>query len=188
VARPELAVVLSYPFHRIEQSMNGEPFILVLEEGQNLVKHAYWRGKIDSYIMQIRRKNGLLVFVTPDVKYLYSETDSIQKQTATKIFLPNGEARNADYVEALGLTPAEFEFVREEPIENRTFLIRRGNESIRARIDISRMREFIPVLSSNDKGVALMEEIICELGTHQPEHWVPVFMERSTAANTHNLQ
>ncbi|MBS7776865.1 type VI secretion protein [Acidovorax sp. CCYZU-2555] len=188
VARPELAVVLSYPFHRIEQSMNGEPFILVLEEGQNLVKHAYWREKIDSYIMQIRRKNGLLVFVTPDAKYLYSETDSIQKQTATKIFLPNGEARNADYVEALGLTPAEFEFVRDEPIENRTFLIRRGNESIRARFDISRMREFIPVLSSNDKGVALMEEIICELGTHQPEHWVPVFMERSTAANTHNLQ
>ncbi|MBD4464065.1 type VI secretion protein, partial [Xanthomonas citri pv. citri] len=49
-ARPELPVVLSYPFHRIEQSMNGEPFILVLEEGQNLVKHAYWREKIDSYI------------------------------------------------------------------------------------------------------------------------------------------
>jgi type IV secretion system protein VirB4 len=77
-ARPELPVVLSYPFHRIEQAMNGEPFIPVLEEGQNLVKHAYWRDKIDSYIMQIRRKNGLLIFVTPDAKYLYSETDSIQ--------------------------------------------------------------------------------------------------------------
>ena len=186
-ARPELPVVLSYPFHRIEQSMDGEPFILVLEEGQNLVKHAFWREKIDSYIMQIRRKNGLLVFVTPDAKYLFSETDSIQKQTATKIFLPNGEAREADYVDALGLTPAEFEFVRDEPIENRTFLIRRGNESIRAKFDLSGMTEFVPLLSSNDKGVALMETIIREIGSDDPERWVPVFMRRSISADTHNL-
>jgi len=186
-ARPELAVVLSYPFHRIEQSMDGAPFILVLEEGQNLVKHAFWREKIDSYIMQIRRKNGLLVFVTPDAKYLFSETDSIQKQTATKIFLPNAEAREADYVAALGLTPGEFEFVRDEPIENRTFLIRRGNESIRAKFDLSGMTEFVPLLSSNDKGVALMETIIREIDSDDPEIWVPVFMRRSMSADTHNL-
>lgn len=188
VARPELPVVLSYPFHRIEQSMNGEPFILVLEEGQNLVKHAFWREKIDSYLMQIRRKNGLLIFVTPDAKYLYSETDSIQKQTATKIFLPNAEAKRADYVDALGLTIAEFEFVRDTPLESRTFLIRRGNESIRARFDLSELPEFIPVLSSNDIGVALMEQVMAELQTKDPERWVPVFMERALAKNTHNLQ
>ncbi|SAL00335.1 type IV secretion/conjugal transfer ATPase [Caballeronia arationis] len=187
-ARPELPVVLSYPFHRIEQAMNGEPFILVLEEGQNLVKHAYWRDKIDSYIMQIRRKNGLLIFVTPDAKYLYSETDSIQKQTATKIFLPNGEARYADYVDALGLTPAEYEFIRDTPPEHRTFLIRRGSESIRAKFDLSDLAEFIPILSSNDKGVALMDETIRELGSDDPEQWVPVFMARALARNTHNLR
>ncbi len=187
-ARPELPVVLSYPFHRIEQSMNGEPFILVLEEGQNLVKHAYWREKIDSYIMQIRRKNGLLVFVTPDAKYLYCETDSIQKQTATKIYLPNGEANRTDLVDVLGLTPGEYEFVRDTPPENRTFLIRRGNESIKAKFDLSDMPAFIPVLSSNDKGVALMDEIIRELETDDPEQWVPVFMERALAKNTHNLK
>ncbi|SAK79368.1 type IV secretion/conjugal transfer ATPase [Caballeronia hypogeia] len=188
VARPELPVVLSYPFHRIEQAMNGEPFILVLEEGQNLVKHAYWREKIDSYIMQIRRKNGLLVFVTPDAKYLYSETDSILKQTATKIYLPNSEARRTDLVDVLGLTAAEYEFVRDTPVESRTFLIRRGNESIKAKFDLSELPEFIPVFSSNDKGVALMDQIIRELGTDDPEQWVPVFMARSIAKNTHNLK
>lgn len=187
-ARPELPVVLSYAFHRIEQAMNGEPFIIVLEEGQNLVKHAYWREKIDSYIMQIRRKNGLLIFVTPDAKYIYSETDSIQKQTATKVFLPNGEAKRADLVDALGLTVPEYEFVRDTPPENRTFLIRRGNESIRAKFDLSDMPEFIPVLSSSDNGVVLMDELIGELETHDPEKWVPVFMERALARNTHNLK
>ncbi|MDR5797983.1 type VI secretion protein [Caballeronia sp. LZ008] len=188
VARPELPVVLSYPFHRIEQSMNGEPFILVLEEGQNLVKHAYWREKIDSYIMQIRRKNGLLIFVTPDAKYLYSETDSIQKQTATKIYLPNGEASKTDLMDRLGLTDGEFDFVHNTPPESFKFLIRRGNESIRVKFDLSDMPEFIPVLSSNDKGVALMEQIISELGTDDPEKWLPVFMQRAISENTHNLK
>ena len=187
VARPELAVVLSYPFHRISQAMNGEPFILVLEEGQNLVKHAYWREKIDAYIMQIRRKNGILIFVTPDVKYLYCETDSIKKQTATKIFLPNSNAVRHEYVEELGLTQAEFEFIRDTPLESRKFLIRRGRESVKAIFDLSDMPDLIPVLSSNEKGVRLMHEIMEELGTDTPQVWVPVFMERAMAAGTHNV-
>ncbi len=188
IARPELAVMLSYPFHCIEQSMDGNPFILVLEEGQNLVKHNYWKEKIDSYIMQIRRKNGLLIFVTPDPKYLYCETDAIQKQTATKIFLPNSEARHEDYVDALGLTQNEFEFIRDTHCESRQFLIRRGQESVKAVFDLSLMPEFIAVLSSNDQSVALMEEVKCALETDDPQKWVPVFMERAIKRNTHNLQ
>ena len=187
VARPELPVILSYPFHRIEQAMNGEPFMLVLEEGQNLVKHAYWREKIDSYIMQIRRKNGLLIFITPDPKYLYCETDSIQKQAVTKLFLPNSAAKATDYVDALGLTPAEYEFIRDTPPEQRKFLIRRGNESIKASFDLGGLSHFIPVLSSNDKAVRLMETLIHQLGTDNPETWVPVFMEEALKQNTHNL-
>lgn len=187
-ARPELPVMLSYPFHRIEQAMNGQPFIIVLEEGQNLVKHAYWRDKIDAYIMQIRRKNGLLIFVTPDSKYLYCETDSIQKQTATKLYLPNKDATREDIVVQLNNTEADLKFIQETHPNERKFLIKRGNESVKAIFDLSDLPEFIPVLSSNDKGVALMEKIIDELGTNEPEQWVPVFMQRSIEENTHNLK
>ncbi|MEB0013937.1 hypothetical protein QN416_20245 [Glaciimonas sp. Cout2] len=66
-------------------------------------------------------------------------------------------------------------------------MTRRGNESIKAVFDLSELPEFIPVLSSNDKGVALMDTIIAELGSSAPEQWVPVFMQRSLAENTHNL-
>lgn len=186
--RPELPVVMSYPFHRIEQSMDGDPFILVLEEGQNLVRHAYWKQKIDNYIMQIRRKNGLLGFVTPDAKYLFCETDSIIKQAATKIFLANSAAQQGDYVDGAGLSVPEFEFLRDTPPTARKMIIRRGNESIKAVFDLSDMPAFIPVLSSNDAGVALMEQVIAELGTDEPETWVPVFMQRALVRNTHNLK
>jgi len=185
-ARPELPVVLSYPFHRIEQAMDGQPFILVLEEGQNLVKHAYWREKIDAYIMQIRRKNGILVFVTPDAKYLYCETDSIQKQTVTKIYLPNDKYVREEFVDRLHNTENEFQFLLDN-VKSRKFIIKRGSESVKAQFDLSDLPEFIPVLSSNDRGVALMERITEELGTRDPQQWVPVFMQRSLQERTHNL-
>lgn len=188
VARPELPVLLSYPFHCIEQAMNGEPFIVVLEEGQHLVRHAYWREKIDSYLMQIRRKMGLLIFVTPDPTYLYRETDAILKQTATKILLPNAQAQRTDYVDALGLSEAEFAFVRDTPAHQRRLLIRRGSDSVRAVFDLSGLPEFIPVLSSSDRGVALMHAVMAEVGSEDPSQWVPAFMARAMEADTHNLQ
>jgi len=187
-ARPELPIILSYPFHRIEQAMNGDPFILVLEEGQNLVKHPFWRDKIDSYLMQIRRKNGLLIFVTPDAKYLYKETDSLKKQLVTNIFMPTKKIDRVDHIDNLHLVEAEVKFLEETPPKSHKFLIRRGNESIRAIFDLSDISHVIPVLSSNDKGVRLMHEIMKELGTDEPETWVPVFMQRAIEQNTHNLQ
>lgn len=190
VARPELPVVLSYPFHRVEQSMDGEPFIIVLDEGQNLVRHAYWREKIDAYFNQIRRKNGVMVFITPDVKFFYSETDSILKQAVTRVYLSNAEGQLDEHVRT-GITPEEFAFVRDTPSTARKLLIRRGQESIRVKFDLSdhpATRKFIPVLSANDKAVALMHRVIAEVGSSDPAVWVPVFMERSMAENTHNLR
>ena len=190
-ARPELPVVLSYPLHRIEQAMDGTPFILVLEEGQNLVKNEYWKKRIDNFIMQIRRKNGLIIFVTPDAKYFRSETDSIDKQTSTKIYLSNDAATDEDHQ---NLTVAERKWIREIGQASRKFLIRRGKESIRAVFDLTsevddeNLSDFIPVLSSNDVGVALMDSIIKRLGTDDPEQWVPVFMAEAKAKNTHNLK
>ncbi|MDU8387927.1 MULTISPECIES: type VI secretion protein [Pseudomonas] len=190
-ARPELAVVMSYPLHRIELAMDGRPFILVLEEGQNLVKNEFWRKRIDSFIMQIRRKNGILIFVTPDAKYFHSETDSIDKQTVTKIYLANDTVKDEDHQ---NLTVVEREWLRKLDPKERKFLIRRGQESIRACFDLSSdkpdedLSDFIPVLSSNDVGVALMESIIERLGTDEPSVWVPVFMQEAKAKNTHNLR
>lgn len=190
-ARPELPVVMSYPLHRIEQAMNGRPFILVLEEGQNLVKNEFWRKKIDNFIMQIRRKNGLIIFVTPDAKYFRSETDSIDKQTVTKIYLASDQVKDEDHE---NLTVAEREWLRKLNPKEHKFLIRRGRESVRACFDLSSdnpdedLSDFIPVLSSNDVGVALMDQIIERLGTDDPSVWVPVFMQEAKAKNTHNLK
>jgi type IV secretion system protein VirB4 len=161
----------------------------VLDEVQNLVKNAYWRNKIESFLMQIRRKNGIVIPITPDPKFFYSETDAILKQTVTKVYFPIQNGGTAKELENThGLTSKECEFLEETAPEERKFLLRRGQESVRVVFDLGFMSEFIPVLSSNDKGVALMEEVIAELGTDEPETWVPVFMQRAAERNTHNIK
>jgi type IV secretion system protein VirB4 len=83
------------------------------------VKNEYWKKRIDNFIMQIRRKNGLIIFVTPDAKYFRSETDSIDKQSATKIYLSNDAATDEDHQ---NLTVAERKWIREIGQGSRKFL------------------------------------------------------------------
>ena len=125
--------------------------------------------------------------LNPAHRYAYAHTDSIAKQTATKIFLPHADANQVD-LEQLGVPQAGISFLRDTPPEARMFLIVRGQEMVKARFDLSGLSEFIPVLSSNDKAVALYHEIMAELGTEDPEKVVPVFMERAKLRNTHNLK
>ena len=186
-ARKELPIMLSYLMHRITLAMNGDPFIIVLDEGQNLVVHEIWRQKIDALIMQIRRKNGILIFITPDPRYLYDPCPSIRKQSATLLLLPNKQAKREDYVDPGLTTDEEFRWLAGEA-GSREFLIKRGGESIRAEFDLGKgLSDFIPILSGNNKSVALMNEAIAEVGD-DPSLWVPLLMERAMAANTHNLR
>ena len=189
VARKELPIMLHYLMHRITLSMNGDPFIIVLDEGQNLVKHQIWQQKIDSLIMQIRRKNGLLVFITPDARYLYDPVESIRKQSASLLLLPDKEAERGDYVNHLELTDDAFRFVQQDAMP-RDFLVKRGDDNIRLNfdLDVPNLKQFIPILSGNEKSARLMHAIIEEFGTTDPDVWVPVLMDRAMAQNTHNLR
>lgn len=191
-ARPELPVVLSYPLHKIEQAMekDGRPFMVVLDEGQNLVRHPFWQERIDNYMMTLRRKNGMLAFLTPDVQYLYKYTEALIRQAATQIHFPAGQASYEHYVKGIGLPVADFEFLRDTPATDRKFLLRRGQVSVRLRFDLGskRMKPFIAILSSNTASVQLMKKITAEIGSDDPQQWVPILMQRAMAENTHNLK
>lgn len=187
MARPELPIMLTYLFHRMDLAMDGTPVIIPLDEIQNLVPHPFWQKKLDEYLMQIRRKNGIVITMSPDPKYLYAYTDAIKKQSVTSIYLCSPNATRVDMVDNLELTEGEFEFIRDTNPQERKFLIKRGKESVRAVFDLGSISQIIPVLSANDKAVALCAQVRSELG-EDPEVWVPEFIRRSAAQNTHNLQ
>lgn len=187
-ARPELALILNYLTHRIEQSLDGSPSIIVWDEAQLLVRNKFWQNKIETYRETFRRRNCVTAFVTPDPAALYTPVEAVKKQAVTSFYLANDKALRRDYIDNLDFSTSEYEFVKFlSPVEYKVLIKKGAHVSVRASFSMSDMPEVIAVLSSNDKSVALMEEVRRELGTTEPRVWVPVFMERALAQRTHNV-
>ncbi|HDR9036923.1 TPA: hypothetical protein QDB07_004452 [Burkholderia vietnamiensis] len=187
-ARPELQIYTGYLTHRFEQTLDGTPTIVVWDEAQILVRTAFWAHKIETYRETFRRRNCVTVFITPDPKALYYPVEAVMKQAVYTIYLANDQATPKDYIENLYFSTSEFEFVRDSSPQSYKMLIKPGSgPSVRASFAMSDMADLIPVLSSNDKACELMNQVRAELGTNEPEKWVPVFCARAAAARTHNV-
>ena len=177
-----LLAVLEYLFHRIDLVMDGEPFIIVLEEGWKLRRSPYFRARIDDWLMTVRKKNGVVIFITPDLSLSYDEkSDSLVKQPVTFLYFACDRADERDYRRVFGLSQREFELVREWEPEERLVLVKHGNDSVvvRTALDTPELARFVPVLSGNEGNVRLMREIMREVNSQDPDIWLPIFMEKA---------
>jgi type IV secretion system protein VirB4 len=175
-----LPAVLAYLFHRINLELNGQPTIIVLEEGWKLLDNPFFAPKIKDWLQTIRKRNGFVIFLTPNIESAVHSAigDALVQQSATSIFLPNHKATHEGYCEAFKLSEKEYELVRTLDPQDRCFLIKHGKDSVLAKLDLSGMEEFIPILSGTTKNVVLLDQLIQEHG-ETPESWLPLFQERT---------
>lgn len=178
--KTSLPAVLTYLFHRINFELNGDPTIIVLEEGWKLLDNPFFAPRIKDWLQTIRKRNGFVIFLTPNIESAFKSGigDALVQQSATSIFLPNHKATHEGYCEAFKLSDREFELVKTLDPQDRCFLIKHGKDSVLAKLDLGGMEEFIPVLSGTTKNVSLMNQIIQEKGP-DPENWLPIFIERT---------
>jgi type IV secretion system protein VirB4 len=89
-----IAPVLLYLFHRIQNSLTGEPTMIVLDEAWALIDNPVFAPKIKDWLKVLRKLNTLVVFATQSVEDAAksSISDTLVQQTATQIFLPNLKA------------------------------------------------------------------------------------------------
>lgn len=91
-----LLPVLTYLFHRVEQRLNGRPTLLVIEEAWLPLLHSQFAGRIQQWLLTLRKQNVAVVLVTQSLAQL---EESPQRQTIfescpTRILLPNPDAAN----------------------------------------------------------------------------------------------
>jgi len=175
-----LPAVLAYLFHRINIELNGEPTIIVLEEGWKLLDNPFFAPKIKDWLQTIRKRNGFVIFLTPNIESAVNSSigDTLVQQSATSIFLPNHKATHEGYCGAFKLSEKEFEWVRNMDPQDRCFLIKHGKESVLARLDLSGMSDLIRVLSGTTENVGILEQILKDKGA-DPAIWLPLFQERT---------
>jgi type IV secretion system protein VirB4 len=86
--------------------------------------------------------------------------------------MPNPRAQPADYCDGFGLTEHELSLVQGLPPHARCFLVKHGNHSVVARLDLSGMPDLLTVLSGREASVRKLDEIRRRVGDH-PAFWWP---------------
>ena len=171
---------MMYLFHRIEERLDGSPAIIVVDEGWKALDDDVFVRRIKDWEKTIRKRNGIVGFATQSAQDALESriASAIIEQAATQIFMVNPKARAEDYVQGFGLTPHELDLIRTLPDSAHCFLIKRGGESVVARLDLSGEDDVLTILSGRERTVRLLDEIRASVGD-DPADWMAPLLERA---------
>jgi type IV secretion system protein VirB4 len=168
---------MMYLFHRLEQRLDGNPALIVVDEGWKVLDDPVFIRRIKDWEKTIRKRNGVVGFCTQSASDALDSriASAIIEQAATQIFFPNNRAKASDYIDGFGLTEHEFELVRTLPDTSRCFLIKRGDHSVVARLDLTGLSGELAVLAGTERAVRRLDALRQQVGD-EPAAWLPKFM------------
>lgn len=169
---------MMYLFHRVEERLDGTAAIIVVDEGWKALDDDVFVRRIKDWEKTIRKRNGIVGFATQSAQDALESriASAIIEQAATQIFMSNPKARAADYIDGFGLTQHEYELVRTLPDDAHCFLIKHGNDSVVARLNLTGEHEILTILSGRERTVRLLDEIRQTSGD-DPADWIPRLLE-----------
>ena len=167
---------LMYLYHRLDELLNGEPVMFFMDEGWQLLMDETFSHFIIDKMKTIRKLNGIVGFGTQSAADIAKAKAShtLIEQSATNIHFPNPRADEESYIKRFGLTVKEFNFIKNTPPEKRTFLVKHGNDSVIARLDLSKMPDLVKVLSGRKETVEECAALRERYGD-EPENWLAEF-------------
>ena len=169
---------MMYLFHRVEERLDGSPAIIVVDEGWKALDDDVFVRRIKDWEKTIRKRNGVVGFATQSAQDALESriASAIIEQAATQIFMPNPKAQVSQYVDGFGLTAHELEIVRTIPDSAHCFLVKHGNDSVVARLNLTGKKDLLTVLSGRERTVRLLDQIRLETGD-DPSDWLPKLLE-----------
>jgi type IV secretion system protein VirB4 len=172
-----LIPIITYLLYKIETTLDGKPTMIVLDEAWNLIDNYALGPQINKWLGRMRKKNCIVIFATESVldAAQSSITKNINDNIATRIFLPDPNPTEY-YQTVFGLGDEEFELLAAMSSEDRHFLLKHGEDSVIASLDLSNIEEVTTVLSSRPSTLMVMEEVMKEFG-HDPQEWLSNFFE-----------
>jgi type IV secretion system protein VirB4 len=165
-------------FHRVEERLDGSPAIIVVDEGWKALDDEVFVRRIKDWEKTIRKRNGIVGFATQSAQDALESriASAIIEQAATQIFMSNPKAQAHEYIEGFGLTEHELELIRTIPDNAHCFLIKHGNDSVVARLNLTGEKDLLTMLSGRERTVRLLDEIRLETGD-DPAAWLPRLLE-----------
>jgi type IV secretion system protein VirB4 len=173
--------VVMYIFHALEASniFDGRRVQILMDEFWKLLLDDYFLDFANNKLKVIRKQNGVLIMGTQSARDVLDSrvAHTIIEQCATMIFLPNAKANRVDYVDGFHLTEREFDLIKNELTpESRMFLVKQGNNSVVAELNLSGFSDELAVISGTSDNVGLLHEIMSEVG-EEPVNWYQKFQQ-----------
>lgn len=181
---PVRDAALTYLLYRTDQINDGSRrFLYAFDEVQHPLKVPYFQSFIQDSNRTVRKKDGVFAFATqePDAITQTPVGKTMIQQSATVVYLPNDKATAADYIDGFKLTAAEFKMVRELGEFSRQFVVKQGDSTVTAMLDLHQCQDALLVFSGSADMAAIAEKAVEERGP-EPEQWLPLYLERARAA------
>jgi type IV secretion system protein VirB4 len=171
---------MMYLFHRIDERLDGEPTMILIDEGWKALDDEVFAARIRDWLKTLRKRNALVGFATQSARDALDSriATALVEQTATMIFMPNAKARSEDYCGGFGLTEHELALIRSLPAHSRAFLVRQPDASVVVRLDLSGMPEVLTILSGRESTVRRLDLLREALGDN-PADWYPALTGRA---------
>ncbi|MEO0906896.1 MAG: VirB4 family type IV secretion/conjugal transfer ATPase [Pseudomonadota bacterium] len=165
---------MMYLFHRIDERLDGEPTMILIDEGWKALDDEVFAARIRDWLKTLRKRNALVGFATQSARDALESriSTALVEQTATMIFMPNSRARPEDYCDGFGLTEHELALIRTLPAHSRCFLVRQPDASVVVRLDLGGAPEVLTILSGRESAVRQLDQLREKLGD-EPSAWYP---------------
>jgi type IV secretion system protein VirB4 len=179
--RPALMMYLIY---RTEGMIDGRRFVYMFDEFQKPIEDEYFQDLTKNKQRVIRKQNGIFVFATQEPGAVLESpiAKTLIQQCATFIFLPNPGADYDEYTQGFKLTSAEFSLIKNLGENSRRFLVKQGDSSAVAELNLYGFEDELLVLSGTPDNAEIAEQIIAEVGD-KPDIWLPMYIEHVCAKN-----
>ncbi len=175
VTRPPVTL---YLFHLVRRLLDGRRLVCWMDEFWRLLADPAFERFAKDGPKTWRKLNAVMCLATQSASDVLQSPISrtIVEQTPTKIFFPNVDANEEDYVDGLGLTEREFKLVKQqlEP-GSRAFLVKQGHYSVVCQLDLKGFDGELAVISGRAAEVERVRRIVAEVGS-DPERWLPQFL------------
>ena len=172
--------VMMYLFHRIDERLDGQPTMVLIDEGWKALDDEVFAARIRDWLKTLRKRNALVGFATQSARDALDSriSTALVEQTATMVFMPNARAREEDYCEGFGLTQHELSLIRSLPAHSRCFLVRQPDASVVVRLDLSGAPEVLTILSGRESSVRRLD-LLREAVGDDPSQWYPALTNRA---------
>ncbi|MDN4500154.1 conjugal transfer protein [Pseudomonas mosselii] len=140
-------------------------------------------------ILKAGRTRGEILMMdtqSPEDAIATKYAPAVIQQVITSIWLPNDKADAEGYAK-FGITGKLFEELKKMRALSREMLVLQGGQAVKLKLDLgakqadgseSKLKYWLPLLSSDSRNLAVAEATRRSLGTDDPAVWVPVFLER----------